>query len=294
MPLIIGFADRTRTELRLSEGNFGGNRLLDGSISLSPLYPESDERFARRYRLRASTSFLRPPRSGIVHHLSGPTGMLTLEPFSKGLGRSAVQPLRDPANRLPCALRVYSPLTRTHVGLLGRVSRRANGNPARGEREHAECGGTPNGARFSPRSRQRRLHGHNNNRALAPPNPRRSTPESIGGPGSSPVRIRPEAHRRPPSASLPDNFKHSLTLFSNLGRNSADWGCIPKQPDSMTAPRGATGSSTTGLSPSLAPLSGDLNRSVGEDASTDYNSNDVAVRFSSLGSSGSLAVTKGI
>ncbi|CAL8989099.1 unnamed protein product [Prunus brigantina] len=25
--------------LRLSEGNFGGNRLLDGSISLSPLYP---------------------------------------------------------------------------------------------------------------------------------------------------------------------------------------------------------------------------------------------------------------
>ncbi|CAL9118617.1 unnamed protein product, partial [Musa acuminata var. zebrina] len=60
----------------------------------------------------------------------------------------------------------------------------------------------------------------------------------------------------------PGNFKHSLTLFSksfssfprgtcslsvspifSLGRNlPPDWGCIPKQPDSSTAPRGATGS----------------------------------------------------
>ena len=32
-------------------------------------------------------------------------------------------------------------------------------------------------------------------------------------------------------------------------------GCIPKQPDSATAPRGATGSGPTGLSPSLTPLS---------------------------------------
>ncbi|KAK9160460.1 hypothetical protein Syun_006801 [Stephania yunnanensis] len=88
------------------------------------------------------------------------------------------------------------------------------GSPGRASREHAQCGGTPNGARFSPRSQQRRLHGHNNNRALAAAAIRVGPhPESIGGPGSS-VPHQPEAHRRPPSASLPDNFKHSLTLFS--------------------------------------------------------------------------------
>ncbi|KAI3493531.1 hypothetical protein L1887_41739 [Cichorium endivia] len=54
------------------EGNFGGNQLLDGSISLSPLYP-SDERFARQYRCGPPPEFpLASPRSGIVHHLSGP------------------------------------------------------------------------------------------------------------------------------------------------------------------------------------------------------------------------------
>ncbi|KAK0593975.1 hypothetical protein LWI29_016185 [Acer saccharum] len=33
--------------------------------------------------------------------------MLSLEPFSEDQGRSAVQPVRDPANQLPCALRVH-------------------------------------------------------------------------------------------------------------------------------------------------------------------------------------------
>ncbi|WZZ14951.1 hypothetical protein YC2023_108040 [Brassica napus] len=49
------------------EGNFGGNQLLDGSISLSPLYP-------------SQTNDL---------HVS----MLTLEPFAEDQGRSAVHPL---------------------------------------------------------------------------------------------------------------------------------------------------------------------------------------------------------
>ncbi|WZY88418.1 hypothetical protein YC2023_045153 [Brassica napus] len=52
------------------EGNFGGNQLLDGSISLSPLYP-------------SQTNDL---------HVS----MLTLEPFSEDQGRSAVHPLLGP------------------------------------------------------------------------------------------------------------------------------------------------------------------------------------------------------
>ncbi|KAK9080896.1 hypothetical protein Syun_031931 [Stephania yunnanensis] len=76
-------------------------------------------------------------------------------------------------------------------------------------------GGTPNGARFSPRSQRTTSPRHNNNPALAAAAIRVGPhPESIGGP----------AHHRsasdrgaspPPSASLPpDNFKHSLTLFS--------------------------------------------------------------------------------
>ncbi|KAF1771882.1 hypothetical protein GQ600_11622 [Phytophthora cactorum] len=53
------------------EGNFGGNQLLDGSISLSPLYPS----LTIDLHVRIATSFhrvsLASPYSGIVHHLSG-------------------------------------------------------------------------------------------------------------------------------------------------------------------------------------------------------------------------------
>ncbi|KAK2351417.1 hypothetical protein QL285_097290 [Trifolium repens] len=114
----------------------------------------------------------------------------------------------------------------------------------------------------------------------------------------------------------PDNFKHSLTLFSksfssfprwylfaiglspifSLGRNlPPDWGCIPKQPDSPTAPRGATGSEHNGaLTLSGAPFQGTWARSAAEDASPDYNSNAEGDRFSWWAYPGSLAVTKGI
>ncbi|CAL9141667.1 unnamed protein product [Musa hybrid cultivar] len=140
-------------------------------------------------------------------------------------------------------------------------------------------------------------------------------PEPSGGPanrrsasdrGASPAPIR----------FPPGNFKHSLTLFSksfssfprrylfaiglspifSLGRNlPPDWGCIPKQPDSSTAPRGATGSEPDGaLTLPGAPFQGTWARSVAEDASPDYNSDDAAARFSSWADPGSLAVTKGI
>lgn len=147
------------------------------------------------------------------------------------------------------------------------------------------------------------------------PNPHRSTPRvdrrtgcrrSTSDRGASPAPIR----------FPPDNFKHSLTLFSkslfifpsrylfaiglspifSLGRNlPPDWGCIPKQPDSPTAPRGATGSGHDGaLTLSGAPFQGTWARSAAEDASPDYNSNGEAARFSSWAIPGSLAVTKGI
>ncbi|WZY93907.1 hypothetical protein YC2023_066236 [Brassica napus] len=50
------------------------------------------------------------PRSGIVHHLSGPdrhAHTRTLLRRSRSVGCA---PVRDPANQLPCALRVYSPI----------------------------------------------------------------------------------------------------------------------------------------------------------------------------------------
>lgn len=123
------------------------------------------------------------------------------------------------------------------------------------------------------------------------------------------------AHRRPPSASLPtisstfDSLFKVLFIFPSrylfaiglspvfsLGRSlPPDWGCIPKQPDSPTAPRGATGSGPDGaLTLPGAPFQGTWARSVAEDASPDYNSDGGAVRFSSWAVPGSLAVTRGI
>src|SRR5438067_4553815 len=91
-------------------------------------------------------------------------------------------------------------------------------------------------------------------------------------------------------------FAIGLSPVFSLGRNlPPDWGCIPKQPDSPTAPRGATGSGHDGaLTLSGAPFQGTWARSAAEDASPDYNSDGGAARFSSWAIPGSLAVTRGI
>ncbi|KAL0803468.1 hypothetical protein Bca101_095958 [Brassica carinata] len=87
--------------------------------SFAPI-PKSDERFARQYRCGPPPEFpLASPRSGIVHHLSGPdrhAHTRTLLRRSRSVGCA---PVRDPANQLPYALRFSHPLTRTHVRLLG-------------------------------------------------------------------------------------------------------------------------------------------------------------------------------
>ena len=91
-------------------------------------------------------------------------------------------------------------------------------------------------------------------------------------------------------------FAIGLSPVFSLGRNlPPDWGCIPKQPDSQTAPRGATGSGHDGaLTLSGAPFQGTWARSVAEDASSDYNSDAEGARFSTWAVPGSLAVTRGI
>ncbi|CAN6974074.1 unnamed protein product, partial [Brassica rapa subsp. trilocularis] len=71
----------------------------------------SNERFARQYRCGHPPEFpLASPRSGIAHHLLG----LDRHSHTRTLlrrSRSVVcAPVRDPANQLPCSLRVYSPV----------------------------------------------------------------------------------------------------------------------------------------------------------------------------------------
>ncbi|KAM4080926.1 hypothetical protein ACJW30_11G054800 [Castanea mollissima] len=180
---------------------------------------------------------LASPRSGIVHHLSGPDRY--------ALTRTL---LRRSSFLAPYGF--TGPLTRTHVRLLG--------------------------ARCQPRSRQRRLRGHNYSPGLGRRrNPHRSTPRvdrrtgsrrSTSDRGASPAPIR----------FPPDNFKHSLTLFSKSFSSFPRGTCLlsVSRPylalDGIYRPIGAAfpnnptrrqrlvvrqGPGTTGLSPSPAPPS---------------------------------------
>ena len=192
-----------------------------------------------------------------------------------------------------------------------------NGEPAGRRQEHADAEARLDGACCPPRSRQRRLHGHNYSPGLGRRrNPHRSTPRVDRQTGLSPFHIRPGRIAGPhplPSRqfqALFDSLFKVLFIFPSrylfaiglspifsLGRNlPPDWGCIPKQPDSPTAPRGATGSGHDGaLTLSGAPFQGTWARSAAEDASPDYNSDAEWRPILKLGlDPGSLAVTKGI
>ena len=86
-----------------------------------------------------------------------------------------------------------------------------------------------------------------------------------------------------------------LPLFSFRWNLPPDWSCIPKQLDSAKAPRGATGTRPTGLSPSLVPHSRGLGPGPPQgQRSKDYNSEAEGSGFSSWALPGSLAVTRGI
>ncbi|CAN6989791.1 unnamed protein product, partial [Brassica rapa subsp. trilocularis] len=77
--------------------------------SFAPI-PKSDERFARQYRCGPPPEFpLASPRSGIVHHLSGPDRHAHTRTLLRKSRTVGCAPVRDPANQLPCALRDASP-----------------------------------------------------------------------------------------------------------------------------------------------------------------------------------------
>lgn len=244
--------------------------------------------------------------------------MLSLEPFSEDLGRPTVHPAEgDPASQFPCALRVSAPVD-SHAcqtpwsvfqdGPDGEpAGRRLERARARGHAEAARAV-SPVGPTASPRA--------NGSPGLRPP----ARPATVHAPSRAadrrePFRIRPRRVAGPhplPSRqfqALFDSLFKVLFIFPSrylfaiglspvfsLGRNlPPDLGCIPKQPDSPTAPRGAAGSGHDGaVTLSGAPFQGTWARSVAEDASTDYNSEGVTRRFSSWAVPGSLAVTRGI
>ncbi|CAN7022514.1 unnamed protein product [Brassica rapa subsp. trilocularis] len=108
--------------------------------SFAPI-PKSDERFARQYRCGPPPEFpLASPRSGIVHHLSGPdrhAHTRTLLRRSRSVGCA---PVRDPANQLPCALRVYSPIdSHTCQTPWSVFQDGSNGEPTGRRPEHADA-----------------------------------------------------------------------------------------------------------------------------------------------------------
>uniref|UniRef100_A0A6N2K4T8 Senescence-associated protein n=1 Tax=Salix viminalis TaxID=40686 RepID=A0A6N2K4T8_SALVM len=273
--------------------------------------PKSDERFARQYRCGPPPEFpLASPRSGIVHHLSGPDRHAltrTLLRRSRSVGGATLEGIPPVSFLAPYGF--TRPLTRTHVRLLGPCFKTGRMGSPQADARSAHVPGHAVTARAAVHDRS---DGISTGAATAIRiGPR---PEPIGGPAVA-VPHPTGAHRRPPSTSLrqfqalfdslfkvlfifPSRYLFAIGLspIFSLGRNlPPDWGCIPKQPDSQTAPRGAAGSSHDGaLTLSGAPFQGTWAWSAAEDASPDYNSNAAGARFSSWAFPGSLAVTRGI
>ncbi|KAG6384449.1 hypothetical protein SASPL_155734 [Salvia splendens] len=245
--------------------------------SFAPI-PKSDERFARQYRCGPPPEFpLASPRSGIVHHLSGPDRYAHSNPSQKiKVGRRCT-PRGDPANQLPCALRVYSPVDSHTCQTPWSVFQDGpNGEPAGRCQERAGAEARRDGARCQPRSTRRRLHEHINSPGFGRRrNPHRSTPRVDRRTGSR--RSTSDRDTSPaPIRFPPDNFKHSLTLFSKSFSSFPRGTCSlsVSRPylalDGIYRPIGAAfpnnptrrqrlvvrqGPGTTGLSPSPAPLS---------------------------------------
>ncbi|KAL2237609.1 UNVERIFIED_CONTAM: Protein TAR1 [Sesamum indicum] len=268
MPLIIGFTtiELSAPSSSYPEGNFGGNQLLDGSISLSPLYPSQTNDLHVSIAGGPPPEFpLASPRSGIVHHLSGRSRSVGVAPLGG-----------DRAGQLPYALRVCSPVdSHTCQTPWSVFQDGSNGEPA-GQRRERAVAEARRGRALSATIGATAFRGHIDcpgfGRRL---NPRWSAPRadrrtgsrrSTSDRGASPAPIR----------FPPDNFKHSLTLFSKSFSSFPRGTCSlsVSRPylalDGIYRPIGAAfpnnptrrqrlvvrqGPGTTGLSPSPAPLS---------------------------------------
>ncbi|KAK2633615.1 hypothetical protein Ddye_032475 [Dipteronia dyeriana] len=215
----------------------------------------------------------RHPFSGLVDS----AGMLSLEPFSEDQGRSAVQPVRDPTNQLPYALRVYWPVDSHTCQTPWSVFQDGpNGELAGRCQERARCTKHAGTARAASHDRSDDVSTSIMPGLGPPPQsasvhaPSRSADRlvtvSTSDRGASPAPIR----------FPPDNFKHSLTLFSKSfssfprgtcllsvsrpylaldGIYRPIWAAFPNNPTRRQRLVMRQGPGATGLSPSPAPLS---------------------------------------
>ncbi|KAK7371238.1 hypothetical protein VNO78_36674 [Psophocarpus tetragonolobus] len=285
-----------------------------GTVTQLPVHPASPVLLTKNGPLGALDSVARLNRAAAPSYLfkvcshSNPSQKI-------GVGRRCTHGGIPPISFL-APYGFTHPLTRTHVRLLGPCFKTGRmGSPQADARSmhvprHARGRMLPStiATMTSPRAYQQP--------GLGPP----SQSASVRAPSRSADRLSP-FHIRPGHIADPhplpsrqfqalfDSLFKVLFIFPSrylfaiglspvfsLGRNlPPDWGCIPKQPDSPTAPRGATGSGHNGaLTLSGAPFQGTWARSATEDASPDYNSNARGDRFSWWALPGSLAVTKGI
>ncbi|KAL2319120.1 hypothetical protein Fmac_032996 [Flemingia macrophylla] len=242
---------------------------------------KSDERFARQYRCGPPPKFpLASPRSGIVHHISGPDRYAlnrTLHRRSGSIDGATHKGIPPISFLAPYGF--TRPLTRTHVRLLrlcfktGRMgSPQADARSAQVPRHAmAAC------AAF-----------HNRDDDVS------ASISTARAWATVTIRI---GHCPEPIGGLALTIPHlTETHLFSFGQNlPPDWGCIPKQPDLPTAPCGATGFGHDGaLTFSGAPFQGTWAWSATEDASPYYNSDAKGDRFSWWALPDSLAVTKGI
>uniref|UniRef100_A0A0R0GUS5 Senescence-associated protein n=1 Tax=Glycine max TaxID=3847 RepID=A0A0R0GUS5_SOYBN len=224
--------------------------------SFAPI-PKSDERFARQYRCGPPPEFpLASPRSGIVHHLSGPDRYAltrTLHRRSGSVGGATHRGIPPISFLAPYGF--TRPLTRTHVRLLGPCFKTGRmGSPQADARSAQHINSPGLGHHRNPR------------RSMSRVDRRTGSHRSTSDRDTSPAPIR----------FPPDNFKHSLTLFSKSFSSFPRGTCslsVSRQYlalDGIYRPIGAAfpnnptrrqrlvvrqGPGTTGLSPSLAPPS---------------------------------------
>uniref|UniRef100_A0A368UH53 Protein TAR1 n=1 Tax=Glycine max TaxID=3847 RepID=A0A368UH53_SOYBN len=217
----------------------------------------SDERFARQYRCGPPPEFpLASPRSGIVHHLSGPDRYAltrTLHRRSGSVGGATHRGIPPISFLAPYGF--TRPLTRTHVRLLGPCFKTGRmGSPQADARSAQHINSPGLGHHRNPR------------RSMSRVDRRTGSHRSTSDRDTSPAPIR----------FPPDNFKHSLTLFSKSFSSFPRGTCslsVSRQYlalDGIYRPIGAAfpnnptrrqrlvvrqGPGTTGLSPSLAPPS---------------------------------------
>ncbi|KAK8533427.1 hypothetical protein V6N13_122851 [Hibiscus sabdariffa] len=274
------------------EGNFGGNQLLDGSISLSAPIPKSDERFARQYRCGLHQSFLwLPPRS---RH------------SSPSFGSRQACSHSNPSQKIKTPWSVFQdgpdgePAVPTPVSTLGAEARRETARAGFHDRGDDVSTGVSKARAWGRHHDPRRstAPSRSADRALAVPHP-------TGGASPAPIPL-PSRQFQALFDSLfkvlfifPSRYLFAIGLIARIlaldGIYRPIRAAFPNNPTRRQAPRGATGSGHDGaLTLSGAPFQGTWARSVAEDASPDYNSDAEGDRFSSWAIPGSLAVTKGI